>query len=191
MSAKSTVFLAIMVFAIMASAAANFPLATGTNNVAAARKAARANGVNPRAGNWTIFDKLAVRQATVTVTVTEENCSPVPVPSRTPEVPEVKPTETPQPPVAEPTPSAPATESVPEGTPTPVVPGPSASESSAKETPIITPSSTQVAPPAPTSDAPKPTTSNPVVPINHAVRNGALEGVMFAAVVGFAALVAM
>ncbi|PGH35525.1 hypothetical protein GX50_01627 [[Emmonsia] crescens] len=176
MSVKSIVFLAIMVFAIMASGA-NLPRA-------AAEKAVIGS---PRGlGNQGFFGKIVARQETITVTATADSCSPPdPVTSVSSQVPEIQSTESP---VPVPVTTSSSSMAVPSASETPEASvDPLATSSMAVSS---TPPASRVTPSA-SSPVSSETATPPPIETNLAVRNGGLEGAILVGAAGFAALAAL
>ncbi|KAK2748614.1 hypothetical protein FQN55_004167 [Onygenales sp. PD_40] len=197
MSVKSIVFLAVMVFAIMASAA-QIPRAAQLE----------IDNFNTTLVNRPYFNKLFVREETVTVTETAQNCGTTPVPatttssssSSTESTSTTETSSTPSPtavsslapPIGTQT-SAPVTSSSVPMDPevTTVVPVTSTVTTEIEittEDPTSTPNPTSA-----TASSAVPSGVDPTIPTpidNSALQNG-LGGALLAGAVGFAALVAM
>ncbi|PGG98076.1 hypothetical protein GX51_06988 [Blastomyces parvus] len=167
MSVKSIVFLASMVFAIMATAA-NLPRAAAEKAVVD----------SPRGlGSQGFFGKIVARQETITVTATAtaDSCGPFdPVTSDSTEVPEFQSTTIPVP--------------VPDVTTSEAF-GSSVDPIAISSTAVSSNPADSVIPSASTPVASE-TGIAPPIETSFAVRNGGLEGAILAGAAGFAALVA-
>ncbi|OAX83159.1 hypothetical protein ACJ72_02483 [Emergomyces africanus] len=199
MSVKSIVFLAVMVFAIMASAAKRYyggntmtlgyELLTFPRSVDLPRAAGEKAAVidSPRGlGNRGIFGKIVARQQiiTITATATADGCAPDPVTSGSSQVSAIQSTVSPVPIPETTSPSSVAVPFVSE------TPGSSAD-------PLVTSSSmASSTPPAsrvtPSESSPVASeTATPPVESNLAASNGGYEGAILAGAAGFAALMAL
>ncbi|KAL2360414.1 hypothetical protein RJZ56_006724 [Blastomyces dermatitidis] len=174
MSVKSIVFLASMVFAIMATAA-NLPRAAAEKAVVD----------SPRGlGSQGFFGKIVARQETITVTATAtaESCDAFdPVTSDPSQVSEIQSTTSP---VLAPVSSSVAVSSASEAL------GSSVDPIAISSTAVSSNPAVSVTPSASTPVASE-TGIAPPIETNFAVRNGGLEGAILVGAAGFAALVAL
>ncbi|KAK2793162.1 hypothetical protein FQN50_010025 [Emmonsiellopsis sp. PD_5] len=196
MSVKSILFLAIMAFAIMASAA-QIPRAAQPE----------IENVNANLDNRPFFNKLFVREETVTVTETAQNCGTTPVPATTSSssasIESTSTTET----SSTPSPTAPPSLAPPVGTQTSAPVTSSSVPMDPEITTVIPVTSTMTTeieittedptsmptPTSATASSAVPSGVDPTIPTpidNSAIQNG-LGGALLAGAVGFAALVAM